>query len=107
MGDFFRGWRRRIGVVTLAVALVFMGGWVRSSVFHDSAGFEEAGRLNAFGSYQGRIYRMQIIANGKGRNNGLAHEMWARGKASMLNPEESQVCRKNVGSTRLSLSVKP
>jgi len=27
---FFHGWRRRIGVVTLVMALVFMVGWVRS-----------------------------------------------------------------------------
>jgi len=36
----------------------------------------------------------------------LAPEMWAWGKASMLNSEESQACRKNVASTRLSLSVR-
>ena len=30
MREFFRGWRRKIGVVTLLMALVAMGGWVRS-----------------------------------------------------------------------------
>ena len=30
MGDFFKPWRRKIGVVTLAMACVFMGGWMRS-----------------------------------------------------------------------------
>ncbi len=30
MGDFFHGWRRKTGCVTLAVALVLMCGWVRS-----------------------------------------------------------------------------
>ena len=30
MMEFFRGWRRKVGVVTLAMACVFMVGWVRS-----------------------------------------------------------------------------
>ena len=30
MGDFFKPWRRKIGVVTLGLALLFMAGWVRS-----------------------------------------------------------------------------
>ena len=35
MGEFFKGWRRKIGVLTLVMACVFMGGWVRSSVMID------------------------------------------------------------------------
>ena len=30
MGDFFHGWRRKIGCVTLVMACVFMSGWVSS-----------------------------------------------------------------------------
>jgi hypothetical protein len=30
MGEFFRRWRRKVGLVTLVMALVFMSGWVRS-----------------------------------------------------------------------------
>ena len=30
MGDFFHGWRRKIGVVTLVITCVFAAGWVRS-----------------------------------------------------------------------------
>ena len=30
MGEFFKGWRRKIGVVTLAIALFATGGWIRS-----------------------------------------------------------------------------
>jgi len=30
MGEFFKGWRRKIGVVSLVVACVFAAGWVRS-----------------------------------------------------------------------------
>ena len=30
MGDFFKGWRRKIGVVSLALACMFAAGWLRS-----------------------------------------------------------------------------
>jgi hypothetical protein len=30
LGDFFKGWRRKVGVMTLVMACVFTGGWVRS-----------------------------------------------------------------------------
>jgi hypothetical protein len=35
-GDYFRPWRRKIGVMTLVMACVFAAGWVRSSVRFDS-----------------------------------------------------------------------
>jgi hypothetical protein len=35
MGDFFKGWRRKIGVVTLGLACVFMAGWLRSATIRD------------------------------------------------------------------------
>ena len=35
MGDYFKPWRRKIGVVTLMLACVFMGGWMRSIFFLD------------------------------------------------------------------------
>ena len=30
MGSVFHGWRRKVGLLTLAMALMFMGGWGRS-----------------------------------------------------------------------------
>ena len=30
MSEFFRGWKRKLGAATLLMALVFLGGWVRS-----------------------------------------------------------------------------
>ena len=30
MGEFFKGWRRKAGVVTLVMALAFLGVWARS-----------------------------------------------------------------------------
>ena len=30
MGEFFKGWRRKVGVLTLLIACVFAAGWIRS-----------------------------------------------------------------------------
>ena len=35
MGDIFKGWRRKIGVLTLVLACAFMIGWVRSVFCED------------------------------------------------------------------------
>lgn len=45
MREFFRGWRRKVGVVTLMMACVFAAGWVRSLTSTD--GFQW--NLKAFG----------------------------------------------------------
>ncbi len=39
MGNFFKPWRRKIGVVTLLMALVSAGGWVRSLTITDAMSF--------------------------------------------------------------------
>lgn len=39
MRDFFKPWRRKIGVVTLGMACAFAAMWVRSLFAHDSVGF--------------------------------------------------------------------
>ena len=36
MGEFFKGWRRKIGIVTLVMACVFAVGWVRSHFTDDT-----------------------------------------------------------------------
>jgi hypothetical protein len=35
MGEYFKGWRRRLGVVTLVMACVFAAGWVRCSLISE------------------------------------------------------------------------
>lgn len=35
MRDFFKGWRRKIGVATLVMACVFTAGWIRSFAISD------------------------------------------------------------------------
>jgi len=41
MYEFFKGWRRKIGVVTLMMACVFMAGWVRSQFCGDVVTFND------------------------------------------------------------------
>ena len=38
MGEFFSGWRRKVGIVTLLMALVAMAGWVRGRTSFDYFG---------------------------------------------------------------------
>lgn len=40
MVEFFRGWRRKIGVLMLVLACAFMAGWVRSSSLQDVVTFQ-------------------------------------------------------------------
>ena len=41
MSEFFNGWRPKVGVVTLFLACVFLGGWVRSLVVKDRILFSD------------------------------------------------------------------
>lgn len=43
MREFFRGWRRKMGCVTLVMACALMGLWLRSGVIDDLISFEYAG----------------------------------------------------------------
>ena len=45
MGEFFRGWRRKIGVMTLLMACVFAAGWVRSGFCGDGFDYRTALRV--------------------------------------------------------------
>ncbi len=37
MPNYFKPWRRKIGVVTLVIACAFAAGWVRSDIYADNA----------------------------------------------------------------------
>ena len=39
MKDFFHGWRRKAGCVTLVMALAVTGAWVRSNIVEDDLSF--------------------------------------------------------------------
>jgi len=56
MGEVFVGWRRKIGCVTLMMALVFMGGWLRSLTGIDSVTFySQNPTIVSVSSVQGRF----------------------------------------------------
>jgi len=40
MGEFFKGWRRKMGCITLVMACMFIVGWVRSYFYMDVGGFQ-------------------------------------------------------------------
>ncbi len=73
MGEFFKGWRRNVGAVTLVTACVLTAGWVRSLsttdviMVHTGENTPKALRLRAgwLRSHQGRIQRIASIAVGK------------------------------------------
>ena len=39
MREFFRGWRRKVGCITLVMACAFVGGGIRSGVVFDRIAF--------------------------------------------------------------------
>ena len=46
MGEFFKGWRRKIGVMTLVAALAAMGLWLRSNLCLDVLWVEGLGQYH-------------------------------------------------------------
>ena len=55
MGDFFKPWRRKIGLVTLVMACLAMGAWVRSHAVSDQIRFMSSGYGYNFRSQFGRM----------------------------------------------------
>ncbi len=55
MGEFFQGWRRKTGLALLALALLLMGVWVRSTVVEDQLAINWLGRLHWFHSFNGTV----------------------------------------------------
>lgn len=61
MREFFRGWKRKVGVVTLVIACQFMVGWLRSIYYEDSVLIRTGSRtMVAFETESGSI-RWAII----------------------------------------------
>jgi hypothetical protein len=55
MCEFFRGWKRKIGVITLLVACLFMGGWVRSCYVTDTIDVARARSFYRFDAREGKL----------------------------------------------------
>lgn len=67
MREFFRGRRRRLGLLALVMALLLMVGWVRSFIAHDSVSLPigshtTIGMMSAWGSLIGCVQHHQKVA---------------------------------------------
>jgi len=71
MGDYFKPWRRKFGVVTLVMACVFAAGWVRSRQKFDFINLVCGGSCYRFAS------RFELISLIKDTNAGTSG--WASG----------------------------
>jgi hypothetical protein len=61
MGEFFNGWRRKIGLAALLMALALMGGWVRSLNRCERFSFEtNEYNYNWLGSFNASIAWQQV-----------------------------------------------
>ena len=56
MGEFFRGWSRKVGVITLMLACALMSAWIRSPLNNDSIQFEWGTSYITFASNQNGLW---------------------------------------------------
>jgi hypothetical protein len=61
MRDFFRGWRRKVGCVTLVMALAGMALWIRSRIVNDEIGFAANGTQYVVVSSHSQVSAYQSI----------------------------------------------
>ncbi|WP_397569220.1 hypothetical protein [Schlesneria sp. T3-172] len=59
MGEFFKSWRRKIGVMMLAVACVFAVGWVRSQARFDAVNLQVLNATFFIQSREGGVLLMR------------------------------------------------
>ena len=73
VGEFFKGWRRKAGLVTLAMACVLAVAWMRSYVIEDrivlsttpgASGQHAPGAANMIASRQGKLWLYHWMAAG-------------------------------------------
>ena len=55
MGGFFHGWRRKVGCITLLVACLLAGMWIRSNAAYDGIWLTIEGRRYMATSVGGRV----------------------------------------------------
>jgi hypothetical protein len=55
MWTYFRGWKRKIGAITLGLACVFVAEWVRSSVMFDGIEIISSNSKYSLSSVRGKI----------------------------------------------------
>jgi hypothetical protein len=76
MREFFRGWRRKVGVVALVMALLLMFGWMRSRVTHDWLQITVGTAHHQFESVGGYLHQRLLFL---GDRNGMAIRLFAWG----------------------------
>ena len=61
MGEFFKGWRRKAGLVTLTMAIALFSLWMRSRTIFDVIVFAHGDRQHSVLAAGGRIYWFATI----------------------------------------------
>ena len=61
MGEFFKGWRRKAGLVTLAMAIALFSLWMRSHTIFDFIVFAHGDRQHSVAVAGGQIYWLATI----------------------------------------------
>ena len=56
MGEFFKGWRRKAGLVTLVMVCLLTAWWMRSYVRVDVLLIQKSQRYHNLGSHRGHLY---------------------------------------------------
>ena len=64
MADFCKGWRRKIGLVTLALAMMLSAGWVRSFTVRDVYSYTEGRSMITFRSFEGGLGWQRFTPSG-------------------------------------------
>ena len=77
MREFFRGWRRNLGLVTLVIALVLMAGWIRSEAIGDDITFRIGKCGTEIRSEKSHITAIMTWARDEGR--WLPENEWTTG----------------------------
>ena len=87
MGEFFKGWRRKAGLVTLAMAMVLTAAWMRSRVVEDIVSFTWSDRLHMIVSSYSRA-SWWAMAKSRGAINWTSRSipLTERGGNSHLEP---------------------
>ena len=76
MGDFFHGWRRKAGCITLLVACIFGTGWVRSFHINDQFPFPSQNHTTflLFVSKAGRLVGLYVAIVKRGSPNVVSED---------------------------------
>ena len=88
MSEFFKPWRRRFGVLTLAISLLLMGGWIRSRQIDDVRRFNWLGRRQLLRSVEDRLQeRERFKSSGKNWLGGNVHPTLQQGGIDLTKVE--------------------